>query len=41
MTKINHRIVALAIASMFVAAPSFAKDKRDMQYCMWHTYAAI
>ena len=29
MTKINHRIVALAIASMFVAAPSFAKDKDD------------
>jgi Ni/Co efflux regulator RcnB len=29
MTKINHRIVALAIASLFVAAPSFAKDKDD------------
>ena len=29
MTKINHRIVALAIASMFVAAPSVAKDKDD------------
>jgi len=29
MTKVNHRIVALAIASMFVAAPGFAKDKDD------------
>jgi Ni/Co efflux regulator RcnB len=27
MTKIDYRIVALAIASMFVAAPGFAKDK--------------
>ena len=31
MTKITHthRIVALAIASLFIAAPSFAKDKDD------------
>jgi Ni/Co efflux regulator RcnB len=29
MTKVNHRIVVLAIASIFVAAPGFAKDKDD------------
>jgi Ni/Co efflux regulator RcnB len=31
MTKITHihRIVALALASLFLAAPSFAKDKDD------------
>ena len=29
MTKVNHRIALLAIASMFAAAPGFAKDKED------------
>jgi len=29
MTQISHRIVALAVASMFAAAPGFAKDKDD------------